>query len=85
MVFFLSYNSDGTRDTFIFTNPIYNDRETCMATLTDNNEISKYVEGMMIAYNGVIPGPVEKVNCIDENQFNELQKLRNKQEGKHDT
>ena len=85
MVFFLSYNSDGTRDTFIFTNPIYNDRETCMATLTDNNEISKYVEGMMIAYNGVIPGPVEKVNCIDENQFNELQKLRNKREGKHDT
>lgn len=85
MVFFLSYNSDGTRDTFIFTNPTYDDRETCMATLTDNNEISKYVEGMMIAYNGVIPGPVEKVNCIDENQFNELQKLRNKQEGKHDT
>jgi len=40
---------------------------------------------MMITYNGVIPGPIEKVNCIDENQFNELQKLRNRREGKHDT
>ena len=32
MVFFLSYNEDGTRDTFVFTNPVYNTEIECRAT-----------------------------------------------------
>ena len=84
MVFFLSWNEDGTRDTFVFTTPTYDDRNTCMATLTNREEIAKYVMGLIDAYNGMLPGAVEMVNCIDENQFNELQGLKNKQEGKVD-
>jgi hypothetical protein len=38
----------------------------------------------MTAYNGMLPGAVEMVNCIDENEFNQLQDLKNKQEGKVD-
>jgi hypothetical protein len=43
-----------------------------------------YVHGLMTAYNGMLPGAVEMVNCIDENEFNQLQDLKNKQEGKVD-
>ena len=84
MVFFLSYNADGTRDTFVFTNPVYNTELECRATLLDRKEIMNYVHGLMTAYNGMLPSAVEMVNCIDENQFNELQGLKNKQEGKVD-
>ena len=85
MVFFLSYNEDGTRDTFVFTNPVYNTELECRATLLDRKEIMSYVHGLMTAYNGMLPGAVEMVNCIDENEFNQLQDLKNKQEGKIDT
>ena len=84
MLFFLSYNADGTRDTFVFTTPTYDDRNTCMATLTNREEIAKYVMGLIDAYNGMLPGAVEMVNCIDQNEFDELQGLKNQQEGKVD-
>ena len=84
MVFFLSYNADGTRDTFVFTNPVYNTELESRATLLDRKEIMNYVHGLMTAYNGMLPGAVEMVNCIDENEFNQLQDLKNKQEGKID-
>ena len=44
MVFFLSYNADGTRDTFVFTNPVYNTELECRATLLDRKEIMNYVK-----------------------------------------
>ena len=84
MVFFLSYNADGTRDTFVFTNPEDDTELECRATLLDRKEIMNYVHGLMTAYNGMLPGAVEMVNCIDENEFNQLQDLKNKQEGKID-
>jgi hypothetical protein len=82
IVFFLSWNNDGTRDTFVFNNPVYTSEEECRATLTDRQEIMKYVHGMMLAYNGMLPGAVEMVNCINEDMFNELKLLKDKQDGK---
>ena len=81
MVFFLSYNTDGTRDTFVFTTPTYDDEATCRATLIDREEIAKYVMALIDAYDGFIPGPVEMVNCITEDQFNKLQELKGIQNG----
>jgi len=85
MVFFLSYNTDGTRDTFVFTTPTYDDEATCRATLIDREEIAKYVMALIDAYDGLIPGPVEMVNCIDQKQFDQLMEMKGQQEGKHDT
>ena len=85
MVFFLSYNEDGTRDTFVFTNPVYNTEIECRATLLDRKEIMNYVHGLMNAYNGMLPGAVEMVNCIDQDQYDTLFDLKKKQEGKVDT
>ena len=81
MVFFLSYNADGTRDTFVFTTPTYDDEASCRATLTDRDEIAMYIMGLMDAYNGILPGAVEMVNCITEDQFNKLQELKGIQNG----
>ena len=80
MVFFLSFNQDGSMNTFVFTEPTFNDEASCRATLTDKTEIGKYVYTMMQKYNGVLPGPVQKVNCIDENQFKDLQKVQPKKQ-----
>ena len=82
MVFFLSWNEDGTRDTFVFTNPVYNTEAECRVTLTNRTHIMNYVHGLMTVYNGMLPGAVEMVNCIDQNQFDKLQGLENKKEGK---
>ena len=56
-----------------------------MATLTNREEIAKYVMGLIDAYNGMLPGAVEMVNCINQEQFDKLEKLKEQQEGKHDT
>ena len=85
MVFFLSYNADGTRDTFVFTTPTYDEEASCRATLTDRDEIAMYIMGLMDAYNGMLPGAVEMVNCIDQNQFDKLMQLKKLEEGKVDT
>ena len=85
MVFFLSYHPDGTRDTFVFTSPTYNDEASCRATLLDREEIAMYVMGLMDAYNGMLPGAVEMVNCINQEQFDKLNNLKKQREGKHDT
>ena len=84
MVFFLSYHPDGTRDTFVFTTPTYDDEASCRATLLDREEIAMYVMGLMDAYNGMLPGAVEMLNCIDQNQFDKLQGLEDKKEDKVD-
>jgi hypothetical protein len=39
-------------------------------------EINKYVYLMMQKYNGVLPGPVHKVNCIDENAVKNLVRIK---------
>jgi hypothetical protein len=85
IVFFLSYDAEGARDTFVFSNPVYTNEAQCRATLVNREEIMKYVHGMMMAYNGMLPGAVEKVNCINENQYNMLRNLKEMQDGKHDT
>ena len=44
-----------------------------------------YVMGLMDAYNGMLPGAVEMVNCINQDQFDKLNNLKKQREGKHDT
>ena len=85
MVFFLSWNEDGTRDTFVFTKPAYNTEAECRITLTDRTHVMNYVHGLMLSYDGVLPGAVEMVNCIDQNEFNKLQGFIDKKGGEIDT
>ena len=81
MIYFLSFNSDGTQDTFVF-NKEWPDEATCRMSILTESEIAKYVEGLMIAYQGVLPGGINKVTCINEMQMRLLLNQKNKQEGK---
>ena len=80
LVFFASYSPDGSRATFVFNNPTYSTETECRWTLTNKQHIMNYVNTMMIAYEGKLPGRVEKVNCIDQNAYNELMKLKKYQD-----
>ena len=53
-----------------------NDEASCRATLTDMTEINKYVYTMMQKYDGVLPGPVHRVNCIDENEVKNFVRMQ---------
>ena len=35
----------------------------------------------MIAYNGMLPGTIEKVNCISEKTYNMLKEEKDRQDG----
>ena len=85
LVFFLSVNPDGSQNTFIFKNPTYDNREECMASLTKVSEIQKYVLALMTAYGGVLPSPIEKVNCINQESFDQLLEIKRQQLGERDT
>ena len=73
---FLSFNEDGSMNTFVFTEPNFNNEASCRATLTDITEINKYVYTMMQKYDGVLPGPVHRVNCIDENEVKNFVRMQ---------
>ena len=70
---------------FLSNNPVYNSEIECKATLLNRQEIMKYVHGLMMAYNGRLPGRIQMVNCIDEDQFNMLKDFKDMRDGKHDT
>ena len=81
IVLFLSTNPDGSTNSFVFNKPVFDDRNICMSTLTNKIEIQKYINTMLYAYKGNIPGPIQKVDCIDENTVNKILKLHEKEEG----
>ena len=81
IVLFLSIHEDGMINSFIFNKPVFADRSVCMATLTNKIEIEKYVDTILHAYKGKIPGPIQKVNCIDENAVTKILELNKKDKG----
>ena len=48
LIMFLSFNEDGSMDSFVFTEPNFNDEASCRATLTDMIEIIKYVYILLV-------------------------------------
>jgi hypothetical protein len=85
IVFFLSFNNDGSRNTFVFNAPTFNSEAECRITLTDKQSIMNYVHLMMLNYQGNLPGSIEKVNCIDQDMYDKLKQYKRQKEGKRDT
>ena len=81
VIFFASWNLDGSQNIFLFNNPVYETELECRATLTDRDHIEKYVTALIIQYNGMLPGAIEKANCIDQKAFDFLMEQRKLQEG----
>ena len=80
IIFFASWNTDGSQDIFVFKNPTYDSYLSCRWTLTNQDEVAKYIDGLMIHYNGVLPARIHKVNCIDQKAVDGLFKMKRRQE-----
>lgn len=80
IIFFASWNPDGSQDVFVFKEPIYEDHTICIASLYNPAEIEKFIQGLMVHYKGVLPGEIDKVNCIDEKAVGGLFNMKQKQE-----
>ena len=82
IIFFASWHPDGTQDIFVFQEPAYNEYNVCKQSLVNPDEIEMYVNGLMRFYKGILPGAIEKVDCIDETKVQKLFEMKEKQEGK---
>ena len=82
IIFFASWHPDGTQDIFVFQEPAYNEYLVCRQSLVNPDEIEMYVNGLMRFYKGILPGAIEKVDCIDETKVQKLLEIKQRQEGK---
>jgi len=82
IIFFASWHPDGTQDIFVFQEPAYNEYLVCRQSLVNPDEIEMYVNGLMRFYKGILPGAIEKVDCIDETKVQKLFEIKQRQEGK---
>jgi len=57
-------------DIYIFTDPSFETREACYATLTKEEHIYKYTTKLFQEYGK--PMPVLAVNCLQENTIEEI-------------
>ena len=55
---------------YVFTNPTFDSREECMASIKDQNKVPAYVAQLLIEYGR--PMPIKGINCIDQNLYKEL-------------
>jgi len=55
---------------YVFTDPVFETRTECMATLTDEEHIKKYISKLVVEYGR--PVPIQAVNCL---QVDEIQRI----------
>ena len=57
-------------DVYIFTNPTFDTREECVATLRNPEKIAGYTMKLVEEYGRKIP--IRAVNCLDQKTINEI-------------
>lgn len=67
-VVFLFYTLHG--DIYVFTEPHFDNREQCMASLFDIEQRKKYVAKLVLEYGKLMP--IQSVNCIDEDTYKSI-------------
>ena len=70
VVSFLSFNLDGSQNIYVYNNPNFNSWEECAGSVTDPQEIPKYMETLYSEYRGSLPGEIEKVSCVPKEVYN---------------
>tara|TARA_B100001287_G_scaffold25781_1_gene18716 strand:+ start:1868 stop:2131 length:264 start_codon:yes stop_codon:yes gene_type:complete len=71
IVVFAGISQDGSRDLYVFTQPTFETEIQCQADITDPAVVPILVQ-QVIKDNGY--RPIEKVICMEENDFIELYK-----------
>ena len=76
VVLFLSFNYDGSQNLYVFSEPTFNDFYECAGSASDPQQIPIYMEQMLLEYRGKLPGPVDKVSCINQEVYDELLRMK---------
>tara|TARA_A100001391_G_scaffold137459_2_gene96018 strand:+ start:566 stop:823 length:258 start_codon:yes stop_codon:yes gene_type:complete len=76
VVSFLSFNLDGSQNIYVYNNPNFNSWEECAGSVTDPQEIPKYMETLYLEYRGSLPGEIEKVSCVPKEVYNKLRGIK---------
>ena len=75
VVAFLSFNSDGSQNLFIFNKPTYETFETCAHEVIQPAQAQQFINRLLYEYKGRLPGPIQKVSCVPEHIYKKLQKM----------
>lgn len=59
-----------TGDVYIFTDPTFETRDACMASIYNKEDQKKYVAQLTHEYGKVMP--ILAVNCLEEEQINKI-------------
>jgi len=78
VVIFAMTLGDMDRDLYVFTEPTFDDKTVCEATITDPQYFPGLVQKLVIEYKGQLK-TIEAVVCVEENE------LRNAITGKQST
>lgn len=57
-------------DVYIFTEPTFDDRATCMASIKNTEDQKKYVQKLVLEYNRLLP--IMAVNCLSEENIKDI-------------
>ena len=59
-------------DVYIFTDPHFEDRESCIASISDREQTQKYIAKLVMEYKRLMP--IRALNCVDEATINKILK-----------
>jgi len=57
-------------DVYIFTEPTFDDKATCMASINNPEDQKKYVQKLVMVYNRLLP--IMAVNCLSEETIKDI-------------
>jgi hypothetical protein len=57
-------------DVYIFTDPKFDTRDACMASVNNKEDQKKYIQKLVIEYKKVMP--IMAVNCLQEDKIKEI-------------
>lgn len=57
-------------DMYVFTEPTFDSREQCVASIIDPLEMPKYVQKLVLEYGRLLP--IQALNCIDEETLKQI-------------
>jgi len=57
-------------DVYIFTDPVFDTRESCIASIYDSEQMKRYVQKLVVEYQRLLP--IRALNCLDEQTINDI-------------
>lgn len=73
IVVFAHMYTDGTQDTYMFTDPVFESKQECLASATDADNIQSFVAQLGTVYGNPLP-KIQNVVCVREDKLKDVLK-----------